>query len=199
MQSFSVIDLYGIVYEVCMNFKQSRHAFLQKMENASSGKIVWLKENWSWIKSRVPWCPNLGKTLGNILSLQICWFLIHMQSFFNLNCNQKFLCNRLRWSPLFSDYLGVYDFFSLSRKKLIHYIVKRVKRVSKRNVFAFKMIAHHYLYKQDRLGLNHLKFLAFSTYHKEWNILKYLNVGWISLFFLEFFGAQNSVCDKTIM
>ena len=26
MQSFSAIDLYRIAYEVCMNFKQSRHA-----------------------------------------------------------------------------------------------------------------------------------------------------------------------------
>ena len=40
MQSFSVIDLYGIVYEVCMNFKQSIHAFVPKMENESSGKTM---------------------------------------------------------------------------------------------------------------------------------------------------------------
>ena len=38
MQSFSVIDLYRISYEVCMNFKQNRHAFLPKKENESSGK-----------------------------------------------------------------------------------------------------------------------------------------------------------------
>ena len=38
------------------------------------------------------WSPNLGKTLENILILQICWFLIHMQSL-------NFLCNQLRWSP----------------------------------------------------------------------------------------------------
>ena len=40
MQSFSVIDLYRIVQEACMNFKQSKHAFLPKKENESSYAII---------------------------------------------------------------------------------------------------------------------------------------------------------------
>ena len=92
------------LHEVCKNFKQSRHASVPKKENESSGNDAWLPEKWSCTKSRVLipsilWSPNLDETLGNIVFLQICQILIHIQSFFNLTCNQKFSCNRLRWSP----------------------------------------------------------------------------------------------------
>ena len=42
--------------------------------------------------------------------------------------------------------------FSLSRKKLIHYIVNRVKRVSKRNVYAFKTSMHSSRMRTARFG-----------------------------------------------
>ena len=105
MQSFYVTDLCRISYEVCMNFKQRIHVFLPKKENESSGKTMsnWQKTQ-SLIKSRelmpsVLWSPNLDKT-GNISFLKICWYLIHMQSFLNLTCDQKFSYNRLHWFPL---------------------------------------------------------------------------------------------------
>ena len=47
----------------------------------------------------VLWSPNLDKT-GNISFLKICWYLIHVQSFLNLTCDQKFSYNRLHWFPL---------------------------------------------------------------------------------------------------
>ena len=37
--------------------------------------------------------PKFRENIRNISFLQICWFLIHMQSL-------NFLCNRLCWSPL---------------------------------------------------------------------------------------------------
>ena len=89
MQSFSVIDLCTIAYVVCMNFKQSRNAFLPKKGERKFWKnYVWLTENWSWIKSRVLmpsilWNPNLDKILGNISFLQVCWVLIHTCNHFS--------------------------------------------------------------------------------------------------------------------
>ena len=107
MQSFSVTDLYRIAYEVCMNLKQIRHAFVPKTgECKFEENYVRLTENWSWIKSivlvpSIPWNPNLDKTVGNISFLQISSFFIHMHSFFNLTCTQKFSYSLLRWSSLF--------------------------------------------------------------------------------------------------
>ena len=56
MQSFCVIDLYRTAYEVCMNFKQSRHICLPKKKNECSGKTILIKRKLldkSWIKPRV--------------------------------------------------------------------------------------------------------------------------------------------------
>ena len=45
MQPFSVIDLYRIAYEVGMNFKQSRHAFLPKRRMKVQEFYVRLTDN----------------------------------------------------------------------------------------------------------------------------------------------------------
>ena len=45
MQPFSVIDLYMITYEVGMNFKQSRHAFLTKRRMKVQEFCVRLTDN----------------------------------------------------------------------------------------------------------------------------------------------------------
>ena len=95
------------------------------------------------------------------------------------------------WFRTIWAFMIFFHLFSVKQEKLIHYIVNRVKRVGKRNAFGYRIIAHNYLYKQDRLGLNHLT-----------QRMKYLEISQCRLdllIFLEFFGAQNGVCDKTIM
>ena len=99
---FCIWSLYELQMKyTCIPAKKAEWKFWKK--------YVWLTENWNWIKSEVlmpsiihVWIPNLDKTLKNVSFLQICWFFIHIQSFFNLTCNPKFSCNRLRWSPLFN-------------------------------------------------------------------------------------------------
>ena len=53
MQSFFAIDLYRIAYEVCMNFKQSRHAFLPKM--LVLGKPCWKSRDQRVSRQKLMW------------------------------------------------------------------------------------------------------------------------------------------------
>ena len=48
--------------------------------------------------SSILWRPKFNETLGNILFLQICWFLIHIQSL-------NFLFNQPRWSPWYLPHI----------------------------------------------------------------------------------------------
>ena len=77
--------------------------------------------------------------------------------------------------------------------------MNRAKRVSKSNVFAYKMIAHNYLYKQDRLWVETFKLFSLQYLPQRIKYLERSQCRLDLLIFLEFFGSQNGVCDKFIM
>ena len=75
--------------------------------------------------------------------------------------------------------------------------MNRVKRVSKRNAFGYRIIAHNYLYKQDLTWVETFKLFSLQYLPQRIKNLEISQCRLDLLKFLEFFGAQNSACDKT--